>query len=82
MRKRRGRNMGEREDEKVQPLGETEKTEPVPEGAGRQTPVKKEFSLLNAIAAGSQLTLDIIRVIREATDLYRKLFPGKGGLAG
>jgi hypothetical protein len=44
--------------------------------------VKKEFSLLNAIAAGSQLTLDIIRVIREATDLYRKLFPGKGGLAG
>ncbi|MBU4337878.1 MAG: hypothetical protein KJ548_15050 [Actinobacteria bacterium] len=74
--------MSEREVGGAQPFRETEETEPVPEGAGRQTSGKKEFSWLNAITAGSQLTLDIIRVIREATDLYRKLFPGKGGLAG
>jgi hypothetical protein len=42
---------------------------------------KQEFSWLDTIRAGAQLTLDIIRVLREATDLYRKLFPAKGGLA-
>lgn len=37
------------------------------------------FSWFDVARAGAQLTLDVLRVIREASDLYRKLSGGKGG---
>lgn len=40
---------------------------------------KREFSRLEVIAAAATLTLGIIRVIREASDLYSKVFPDSGG---
>ena len=77
MRRRYGQNVSESGSENVEPVREKEVAEPVGEGAVGESSGKKEFSWLNAITAASQLTLDIIRVIREATDLYRRLFPGR-----
>lgn len=33
---------------------------------------ERVFSWFDVIRAGAQLTLDMVRVVREATDLYRK----------
>ncbi len=41
---------------------------------------KGRVSWVSAITVGAQLALDIIRVIREATDLKRNLFPGTAAL--
>ncbi len=46
--------------------------------SGRDTR-ERVFSWFDVVRAGAQLTLDVIRVIRETTDLYRKLSSGKGG---
>jgi hypothetical protein len=46
-------------------------------GEGSDEKAEKKSSWMNAVTAAAQLTLDVIRVIREAVDLYRKLFPGK-----
>jgi hypothetical protein len=78
VRKRHGRAVSGREEEKVQPVSETEATEL----ASHRAPGKREFSWITAITVGAGLALDIIRVIREATDLHRKLFPVKHATAG
>jgi hypothetical protein len=70
--------MSEREKEKVQPVSETEATEL----SSHRAPGKREFSWITAITVGAGLALDIIRVIREAADLHRKLFPVKNTTAG
>jgi len=41
---------------------------------------ERMFSWVDIIRAGAQLTLDLMRVLREGTDLYRKLHRGKGGM--
>jgi hypothetical protein len=45
-------------------------------GGGRE----RVFSWFDVARAGAQLTLDVIRVIREASDLYRKLSRGTGSV--
>lgn len=40
---------------------------------------EKVFSWFDVLRAGAQLTLDVLRVVREASDLYRKLSSGSGG---
>jgi hypothetical protein len=45
--------------------------------AGGKKPGVKEIAWVAAITAGAQLMLDIMRVIREAADLKRHLFPAK-----
>jgi hypothetical protein len=57
--------------EKTRP---TEPTAGAPRGA-------KDIAWVTAVTVGAQLALDIIRVIREATDLKRKLFPVRDGAA-
>jgi len=37
---------------------------------------EKVFSWFDVVRAGAQLTLDVLRVIREASDLYRKVSGG------
>ena len=39
---------------------------------------ERVFSWFDVIRAGAQLTLDVLRVVREASDLFRKLSGGKG----
>lgn len=39
---------------------------------------ERMFSWFDVVRAGAQLTLDVLRVIREASDLFRKLSGGKG----
>ncbi len=39
---------------------------------------EKVFSWFDVVRAGAQLTLDLLRVIRETSDLYRKLSGGRG----
>lgn len=38
---------------------------------------EKVFSWFDVVRAGAQLTLDVLRVIRETSDLYRKISSGK-----
>jgi hypothetical protein len=78
VRKRYGQAARESEAERDKAPGETEQAGS-PSSSG---PGIKEFSWITAITVGAQLTLDIIRVIREATDLKRKLYPAKDGIAG
>ncbi len=70
--------MSGREEEKFQTVQGTEATEL----ASHPAPGKREFSWITAITIGAGLALDIIRVIREATDLKRKLFSVKNATAG
>lgn len=37
----------------------------------------KVYSWFDIVRAGAQLTLDVLRVIRETSDLYRKISSGK-----
>ena len=78
MRKRNGQAAREPEAERDKDPYETEQAGS-PSSSG---PGIKELSWITAITVGAQLTLDVIRVIREATDLKRKLFPAKDGIAG
>jgi hypothetical protein len=52
------------------------------ESADEPGPEKRHISWVTAITIGTQLALDIIRVVREATDLKRKLFPAKDDFVG
>jgi hypothetical protein len=78
VRNRHGQVARGPETEKARAPGETEQTDS-PSGRGS---VKEGISWVTAISVGAQLALDIIRVIREATDLKRKLFPVKEPIAG
>ncbi|MFH1150792.1 MAG: hypothetical protein V1748_10010 [Actinomycetota bacterium] len=55
---------------------EMERTEP----ASTTRRVAKDISWVTAITVGIQLALDVIRVIREAADLKRTLFPARAGI--
>ncbi|MBU1669637.1 MAG: hypothetical protein KKF41_02680 [Actinobacteria bacterium] len=88
MRKRQGRaardwdRAGDRATlENGEPGGELdEMKDEKNEGQGEHGGDTRErvFSWFDVVRAGAQLTLDVIRVIREGTDLYRKLYGGKG----
>jgi hypothetical protein len=77
VRKRHGQAARGPEAERVQAPGETEQTDS-PSSRGS---VKEGFSWITAITVGAGLALDIIRVLREAIDLKRKLFPAKDATA-
>ncbi len=83
MRKRQGR-AARRSDAAVggpEPVKKTEGARQDKPSAERESPgtevdrdtSEKVFSWFDVVRSGAQLTLDVIRVIREATDLYRKL---------
>lgn len=78
MRKRRGQADRSLVSKKPGAPIKSEKTESTEE-RGLE---KYRISWVTAITIGTQLALDIIRVVREATDLKRKLFPTKHGIAG
>ncbi|MDD5748525.1 MAG: hypothetical protein PHP64_05720 [Actinomycetota bacterium] len=77
MRKRQGQADRFLVSKKPGAPSKSEKTESTKE----RGPEKSHISLVTAITIGTQLALDIIRVVREATDLKRKLFPAKQGIA-
>ena len=77
MRKRQGQAHKAPKIDGAQVSKETQLKEPsfaAPKGS-------KDIVWVTAITVGAQLAIDIIRVIREATDLKRKLFPGRDGTA-
>jgi hypothetical protein len=78
LRKRHGQAARGSEAEGDSAAGKTEQAR----SSSSTGPGAKEFSWITAVTVGAQLALDIIRVIREATDLKRKLFPVKDGISG
>ena len=77
MRKRQGQAHKATKIDGVQVSKETQRAEP----SLAALKGSKDIAWVTAITVGAQLALDIIRVIREATDLKRKLFPGRDGTA-
>lgn len=78
VRKRQGQADRSLVSKKPGAPGKSEKTESTEE----RGPEKSRISWVAAITIGTQLALDVIRVVREATDLKRKLFPAREGIAG
>ncbi|MDD5749039.1 MAG: hypothetical protein PHP64_08390 [Actinomycetota bacterium] len=77
MRRRYGQNSSSSEVEEARTSEETEDKEGIKSSGEKtdRTKGSKGVSWMDAIRTGTQLTLDLIRVIREAADLKRKLFP-------
>lgn len=88
MRRRRGRaaldrgcvpdrEILERRDSNGEPAGQPDTGET---GGGVLSTDTRErmFSWFDVVRAGAQLTLDVLRVMREASDLFRKLSGGRG----
>ncbi|MDD5448216.1 MAG: hypothetical protein PHO53_03530 [Actinomycetota bacterium] len=81
MRKRYGKADSELESSKskqLPPEGESEKTPPM----GEKETEKNRASWATRITTATRLGLDIIRLIREAVDLKRELFPAKSKTTG
>lgn len=78
MRRRQGQAHKAPGIEKAQIPEQTNQADP-PHTASKGA---KDISWVTAMTIGAQLALDIIRVMREATDLKRNLFPVRDGTAG
>lgn len=77
MRKRYGKAGSEPENKKSEKLASEGESEKTPSASEKKTE-KNRTSWATKITTATRLALDIIRVIREAVDLKRKLFPAKG----
>ncbi len=77
MRRRQGQARKAVGAEKTQVLRQAEQAD-LPRAASKGS---KDIVWVTAITVGAQLALDIIRVIREATDLKRSLFPVRDSAA-
>ena len=71
MRNRYGTDSDVNSEQRSQDLAKSAESEPE-KSKGEKAVQKKSFSRLDMIAAAATLTLSVIRVIREATDFYRK----------
>lgn len=78
MRKRHGQGDRKLDSKRHEAPSRSLQTEPADEPGSE----KARIPWATAITIGTQLALDIIRVVREATDLKRKLFPAKDDFAG